>query len=87
MRKFILITAAMVLVSATAQASGPRSLTMASNEEPAVAAPAQAVEAKPADAKPADVKPALASWMALMDLPSAVRPADSAAAFPPTLPR
>ncbi len=55
MRKFILITT-MVLVSATAQA-GPRSLTMASNEEPAAAAPAQAVDTKPADAKPVDAKP------------------------------
>jgi hypothetical protein len=34
MRKFILI-AAMVLASATAQASGTRSLTLASNDEPA----------------------------------------------------
>jgi hypothetical protein len=56
MRKFILITA-MVLVSATAQASGPRGLTLASNEEPAAAAPAQAVDTKPADTKPADAKP------------------------------
>ena len=62
MRKLILITTAMVLVSATAHASGPRGLTMASNEEPAVTTPAattpvQAVETKPADAKPADAKP------------------------------
>jgi hypothetical protein len=56
MRKFILITA-MVLVSATAQAGGSRGLTLASNEEPAVAAPAQAIDAKPADTKPADTKP------------------------------
>lgn len=61
MRKFILITT-MVLVSATAQA-GSRSLTLASNEEPAVTvpaavAPAQAVDTKPADTKPVDVKPA-----------------------------
>ena len=55
MRKFILITA-MVLVSATAQA-GSRGLTLASNEEPAAAASAQAVDTKPADAKPVDVKP------------------------------
>jgi hypothetical protein len=56
MRKFILITTAMILVSATAQA-GSRGLTLASNEEPAAAASAQAVDTKPADAKPADVKP------------------------------
>jgi hypothetical protein len=36
MRKFILITA-MVLVSATAQAAGTRSLTLASNDEPGAA--------------------------------------------------
>ena len=57
MRKFILITA-MVLISATAQAAGPRGLTLASNEDPLAAIPAQAVEPKPADAKPVDVKPA-----------------------------
>ena len=57
MRKFILITT-MVLVSASAQASGPRNLTMASNEEPAATTPATAVEAKPADTKPVDAKPA-----------------------------
>ena len=56
MRKFILITTAMVLVSATAQA-GSRGLTLASNEEPAAAATAQAVDTKPADTKPVDVKP------------------------------
>ena len=56
MRKFILITTAMILVSATAQA-GSRGLTLASNEEPAAAASAQAVDTKPADTKPADTKP------------------------------
>lgn len=56
MRKFILITTAMILASATAQA-GSRGLTLASNEEPAVAAPAQAVDTKPVDATPADTKP------------------------------
>ena len=63
MRKLILITTAMVLVSATAHAAGPMGLTLASNDEPAVTTPAatapvQAVETKPADAKPVDVKPA-----------------------------
>jgi hypothetical protein len=57
MRKFILITTAMILVSATAQA-GSRGLTLASNEEPAAAASAQAVDTKPADAKTVDAKPA-----------------------------
>jgi hypothetical protein len=69
MRKFILITTAMILVSATAQA-GSRGLTLASNEEPAAAAPAQAVDTKPADPKPADVKPAEAK-------PAEVLPAET----------
>ena len=43
MRKFILI-AAMVLASATAQAGESRSMTMATNDEPAAAGPAKAVE-------------------------------------------
>ena len=67
MRKFILITA-MVLVSATAQAGGSRGLILASNDEPAAAAPAaaQATDTKaldtkpvkPVDVRPVDVKPA-----------------------------
>ena len=69
MRKFILITTAMILVSATAQA-GSRGLTLASNEEPAAAASAQAVDTKPADPKPADVKPAEAK-------PAEVLPAET----------
>jgi hypothetical protein len=56
MRKFILITA-MVLVSATAQAGGSRGLILASNDEPA-AAPAPSTDTKPVDVKPVDVKPA-----------------------------
>ena len=49
MRKFILI-AAMVLASASAQAGGTRSLTLASNDEPAAAPQPNAVEApKPAE--------------------------------------
>ena len=48
MRKFILITA-MVLASATAQAAGTRSLTLASNDEPAAAAQPPAAD-KAADA-------------------------------------
>jgi hypothetical protein len=53
MRKFILI-AAMVLVSATAQAAGSRSLTLASNDEPAAVEPSKPVETKPADTTPAE---------------------------------
>ena len=55
MRKFILITA-MVLVSATAHASGPRSLTLASSDEPV-----KSVETRPAETKPAETKPAEAT--------------------------
>lgn len=49
MRKFMLITA-MVLVSATAQAGGSRSLTLASNDQPAAAEQAKPVEQKAAEA-------------------------------------
>jgi hypothetical protein len=58
MRKFILITA-MVLVSATAQAGPTRSLTLASNDEPAAAEQAKdapkAVEAPKFVDRPAPV--------------------------------
>lgn len=53
MRKFILI-AAMMLASATAQAGGSRSLTLASNDPPAVAEPAKPVEPKAVEQKPAE---------------------------------
>ena len=43
MRKFILV-AAMVLVSATAQAGGKRSLTLVSTDQPATAAQPQAAQ-------------------------------------------
>jgi len=49
MRKFILVTA-MVLASATAQAGPMRSLTLASNEQPAVAEPARPAEQKAVEA-------------------------------------
>ena len=52
MRKFMLITA-MVLVSATAQAGGQRSLTLASSDEPA-----KSVDTKPADVTPTEAAPA-----------------------------
>ena len=52
MRKFVLI-AAMVLASASAQAGGPRALTLASNDDPV--ATTQPAPAAPADAAtPAD---------------------------------
>ncbi|MDP1585449.1 MAG: hypothetical protein Q8M18_18680 [Bradyrhizobium sp.] len=54
MRKFILI-AAMVLASATAQAGTMRSLTLASNEQPAAAAAPKAVEAPAATEAPSYV--------------------------------
>lgn len=59
MRKFMLITA-MVLVSATAHASGPRSLTLASSDEPAKSVETKAVDtdAKSVDTKPAEAAPA-----------------------------
>ena len=57
MRKFILITA-MVLASATAQAGSMRSLTLASNDQPAAAEPAKPVEQKPAEAPTAVQTPA-----------------------------
>ena len=56
MRKFILITA-MVLVAAAAQAGELRGLTLASNEDPLAASPVPSADSKPADARPVDVKP------------------------------
>ncbi len=53
MRKFILITA-MVLVSATAHASDPRSLTMGPGDQPAKSTEAKTTDAKTTDAKTAD---------------------------------
>jgi hypothetical protein len=58
MRKFILITA-MVLASASTQAGGSRSLTLASNDPPATAEPAKPVEAKAVDKKPAETPKAV----------------------------
>jgi hypothetical protein len=55
MRKFILI-AAMVLVSASAQAGPSRSLTLASNDEPAAVEQPKAVQDKVAQDKAGDDK-------------------------------
>jgi hypothetical protein len=68
MRKFILITA-MVLASATAQAGTSRSLTMASNDEPAAVEQPKAAEA----AKPVEMsKPVEAPKY--VERPAAVEP-------------
>jgi hypothetical protein len=58
MRKFIVLTA-MLLASATAQAGGSRSLTLASNDPPATAEPARPVEAKAVEQKPAETPKAV----------------------------
>ena len=58
MRTFILVTA-MVLASAAAQAGGSRSLTLASNDPPAVAEPAKPVEQKAVEQKPAETPKAV----------------------------
>jgi hypothetical protein len=72
MRKFILITA-MVLVSATAQAGQSRSLAVASNDETAtVAQPAASEATKPSDVKSVEVKPSEAPAPA-----EAAKPADA----------
>jgi hypothetical protein len=72
MRKFILI-AAMVLATATAQASGSRSLTLASNDEPAAAEQPKATDA-PQASEPAKSAEAAKSADApkYVDRPSAV---------------
>lgn len=64
MRKYMLI-AALVLVSATAQAAGTRGLTLASADEPAV------VEQPKEQLKPADA-PAAAETPKYVDRPAAV---------------
>jgi hypothetical protein len=57
MRRFILI-AAMVLISASAQAGGSRGLTMASNDEPAVAEQPKTAETAKAEAPKAETQKA-----------------------------
>ena len=57
MRKFVLI-AAMVLISASAQAGVSRGLTMASNDEPAIAGQPAAVDATADQPKSDQTRPA-----------------------------
>jgi hypothetical protein len=71
MRKFILI-AALVLVSASAQAGVTRSLTMASNDEPAAAEQPKATEAKAAEAPKSVEAAAPAEAPKYVDRPAAV---------------
>jgi hypothetical protein len=75
MRKYMLI-AAMVLVSATAQAGQGRSLSLASNDEPAATEQPKAAEsAKPVEAaKPVDAA-APADAPKYVERPAAVEPA------------
>jgi hypothetical protein len=58
MRKFILITA-MVLASATAQAGGSRSLTLASSEPPIAAEQPKTAEQRAVEQKPAETPKAV----------------------------
>ena len=76
MRKFILI-AAMVLVSASAQAGGTRGLTMASNDEPPVAEQPKAAEAPKAEAPKADTPK-------FVERPAAVEPSPDQPKSDPT---
>ena len=77
MRKYFLITA-MVLASATAQAGPIRSLTLASNEQPAAAEPAKPVEQKPAEAPKAVQTPAASEAPVYVARPAAVGAATEA---------
>ena len=63
---------AMVLASATAEAGPVRSLTLASNEQPAAAEPVKPVEQKPAEAPKAVQTPAATEAPAYVARPSAV---------------
>jgi hypothetical protein len=74
MRKFVLIAAALVLASASAQAGGSRSLTLASNDDPLAttqAAPATEVApaAAPADAPKYVERPSAVDTKATPDQP------------------
>ncbi|WP_024515053.1 hypothetical protein [Bradyrhizobium sp. Tv2a-2] len=71
MRKFVLI-AAMVLASASAQAGGSHSLTLASNDDPAATTQsAPAPEATPADAPKYVERPSAVDTKATTDQPKA----------------
>jgi hypothetical protein len=75
MRKFVLI-AAMVLASASAQATGLRGLTLAFNDEPATSWQS-APEAAPADAPIYVARPSAVDTKATADRPKVDRKSDA----------
>ncbi|SDS69347.1 hypothetical protein [Bradyrhizobium canariense] len=78
MRKFILVTV-MVLVSATAQAGGTRGLTLASNDDPAVAEPAAPVETPKAVEQPSVIDTKTEQPAATQCQPATPKNADASA--------
>jgi hypothetical protein len=86
MRKLILI-AALVLASATAQAGQSRSLTVAANDEPSAAAPAKAaVTPKVAETPNAAEAPKATEAPTYVDRPALVEPKASQPAAEPAKP-
>ncbi len=80
MRKFILI-AALVVASASAQAAGPRSLSLASNDDQAVTQqPAATEPSKPVEAPKATDSAKPAEAPKYVERPAAVTPATPAPA-------
>ena len=77
MRKYFLITA-MVLASATAEAGPVRSLTLASNDQPAAAESAKPVEQKAVEAPKAAPAPAASEAPVYVARPAAVGAATEA---------